>query len=203
MTRDTDSDVTPIRRHTKRTRSAWKNPVFLSVAVTVAVAVVVLVILLARKGHGIPIPGLDPYPEGSHLYRHESKWWTAGATPAKLQAMVDALTKKSYLEIVFNSEGDFTVSPSMSISDIEEMTKLGNRRSSGRTGYYDMLRRHAERYRDRYSDPSVVLSGDTFQLRGALAASKPGERLSALAARNIIEDALSGKPITGSGRLAK
>jgi hypothetical protein len=174
-----DDDEVPIRRHTKRPAPLWKHPaVWIGLGTLTLVFMVVVSLAVAR---------VSSHADGRRLMQ-SSKWWTKGATPAKVQAIVNELCSYGGLTIYFNSDADFTRSM---------YYKPSKKIFLPHSTHFQRLRLALELDADSFTRPSVIVSGDYMQLR--VVQSPEGGRLTTEQAVMMIEDELQQPPVNGSG----
>jgi hypothetical protein len=177
MPRDEDDD-TPIRRRTRRRSSVWLHPATLTMAGVLGATVLILFAVFFTKS--------VQQSEGRRLIA-SSRWWTSGATPAKVQAIVNELCSYGGLTIYFNSDADFTRSTAY------KPTRNGLMHSSE----FERMKLAVELMPEEFTNPRVITSGERLQLH--VVQSPPGQRLSSAQAVMLIEDELQRSPVNGSG----
>jgi hypothetical protein len=97
--------------------------------------------------------------EGLHL-RQYSKWWTNGASPRKIQRIVDVMATEESIEIYFNSNADFT------LFSTQRFREPPSRRP-GKPGFneFQELILNVNFHPEEFANPAVIKSGYDLELR--------------------------------------
>lgn len=180
--RDDDRDDTPIRRLTRKPkRSRWVRPV-------VAVMIVAgLVSALALAVSSVPV-------SGARL--HKEAWWTSGATPGKIQRIVDELSRHDYrrVELYYNSDADYTICTGISYISLLSSRSLSRWANQAETPFGQLLD-CCRREPYEFSNPDVIESGTRLELKYAVGGDQPRQRV----VEHLTLD-LKRPPLFGSGR---
>lgn len=151
----------------------------------------------------IPNPPVTRYSEGERLLKYTS-WWTSGATPERIQALVDDMTRNATMMVVFNSEGEFTRVHDFPQTKRELYKVIQSRDeildSVPFTNMFQQFWYFTQSNPSKVLNPKAIVDGERFELRVFMVGKKLGERLDKAGAALALEDVLSLPVIEGSGK---